>query len=439
MSTRIKRLFIFPAELPELPELPKLRRSDVLLASTIEQLIELKKRGLSTRVEDLWLVSGLPPDGCPRHVAKDVRDRLQSYRRFAGVTVELVVIGGEQVYVEALEQVLASRQPMRHDEGPHTRLRLQVLEAEELLGESKKIRALRRRIDALAGDVCPVLVVGPTGSGKELVAARLHERSGREGVFTSLNGAMLTPDLAESKLFGHIKGAFTGADRNKKGRIEEARDGTFFLDELFHVPASVQPKLLRAIAKADRGRIHIIPLGSTTEHPLEVRLVTAVQRHPLEGGERSPVRDDLYYRVAGEVLEVPPLVERLDDLELLVRHFAEGDVVIEPGVLDLLRQHPWPGNVRELKIVVGRATRRDPERITAANIRACLDPTARASTPVIAAPCDLERELAVIELHSRERAVERYGTQAEAAEQLQVNPKDWKRKMEKLREKVSGS
>lgn len=427
-----RRLFVYPEGLGENAlSSVECDPGDVLLASTREQKAVLTA---ASPAENVWL----SPASNPEDLAKHVRNKLLEFHRFTGLIVEIIVVEGAPKLVKALKTVLKAREPTTSLQGNNVAIRLKPSFADEFIGDTDVMHDLRSRIDAIAADICPILIVGPTGSGKELVAKRLHDKSGRTGPFTALNGAMLNPEFAESKLFGHVKGAFTGAMGDEPGRIEQAKDGTFFLDELFHVPTSVQPKLLRAIANADSGRLHIQPLGTTKERTLEIRLVTATQHHPLDTREKSSVRDDLYYRVAGEVLQVPPLVERLDDLATLTEYFAGGDVGIDSDAIDVLRGHSWPGNVRELKLVIKRALRRDPQRLTAPNIRESLDRPRYAARRTIEPPCDLRRELATIELQTRAAALQRYGTQAEAARHLQIRPTHWKADMDKLKEKVDG-
>ena len=200
-----------------------------------------------------------------------------------------------------------------------------------------------------------MLLTGESGTGKELVARRIHRRSRRAAKpFVAINCAALPETLAESELFGHERGAFTGADRQKIGRFEEASGGTLFLDEVGDLSAPVQAKLLRALEERVIRRV-----GGTRDIPVDIRLIAATNRNLTEGTFRS----DLYFRVAVVRLDLPPLRERLDDTPLIARRLlsllARKHGVAVPSLtdeaLDTLRTHAWPGNVRELRNVLERA------------------------------------------------------------------------------------
>lgn len=231
-----------------------------------------------------------------------------------------------------------------------------------LLGESEGIAEVRQRLELFAPLPYPVLLIGETGTGKELCARMLHEHGARDGALASINGAMLDPALASSDLFGHKKGAFTGADFDRKGRIREAEEGTFFLDELSSVPISAQSKLLRALQDAEQGLLHVTPVGGQRDdhEKLTIRFVSALQRDPLE---HEDIRADLYFRVAGLELSLPPLRERKDDALMLTEHFIEcmyerhgdGPNRIDKNVRRIFREYDWPGNVRELDQIIREA------------------------------------------------------------------------------------
>jgi transcriptional regulator with PAS, ATPase and Fis domain len=220
-----------------------------------------------------------------------------------------------------------------------------------LLGTSPAMRLATELINRYAATRLPILIVGPTGTGKELVARHIHARSGRPGRFVPVNCAALPREMAESLLFGHRRGAFSGAVESRQGYFECAHQGTLFLDELLCLPSDGQGKLLRAL---DTGEIQ--PLGEQAERFVEARVVAAVQDEVWTDLERGSLRSDLYQRVAGIVIVLPPLAERPEDIVPIARYFTEqSGRVLETGAVEVLTQYPWPGNVRELLQVIERA------------------------------------------------------------------------------------
>lgn len=208
-------------------------------------------------------------------------------------------------------------------------------------------------VSRLADSSSAVLITGETGTGKELVARALHdEGSRRQGPFIAVNCGAISPTLMESELFGHSKGSFTGADRDKKGLFEAADGGTLFLDEIGELPLELQPKLLRVLQEGE-----VLRLGDTRPRPIDVRVLTATARDVHADVEAKRFRDDLYYRLAVVEIHIPPLRERPDDIPMLVDSFLRRLAVregrpaprLDPGAVSLLQSHPWPGNVRELE------------------------------------------------------------------------------------------
>jgi len=205
----------------------------------------------------------------------------------------------------------------------------------------------------------PVLVLGETGTGKELIARALHRFGGRpEGPFVVVHCGAIPDPLLESELFGHRRGAFTDAVRDRRGALPAAHGGTIFLDEIGEISAAFQVKLLRVLEDGV-----VTPLGAEKAEAVDVRAVAATNRNLREMVTAGRFRQDLYYRLAGYEIRIPPLRERLSDLPALVEHFqrrAEKDLGLPPkagpsrGVLDRLAAHPWPGNVRELAHIVRR-------------------------------------------------------------------------------------
>jgi DNA-binding NtrC family response regulator len=194
-----------------------------------------------------------------------------------------------------------------------------------------------------------VLITGESGTGKELVARALHAASGR-ATFVAANCAAIPDSLLESELFGHEKGAFTGADREKPGLFESAHGGTLFLDEVAELPAALQPKLLRALEGGEIRRV-----GATRARTVDVRLVAATNRDLEREVADGRFRQDLFWRLNVLHIHLPPLRERPADVPLLARHFLGGRA-IAPDAMALLAAYPWPGNVRELRNAIERAT-----------------------------------------------------------------------------------
>ena len=226
-----------------------------------------------------------------------------------------------------------------------------------LIGQSEGIQKVRRTTDALAATDVDILILGETGTGKEVVAHALHARSGRKGPFVALNCGALPESVFESEMFGHEPGAFTGAVRRRIGKIEYASDGTLFLDEIEAMPLSLQVKLLRVLQERSVER-----LGSNASIPVNCRIVAASKTDLKRLSEQGGFRADLYYRLNVVSMELPPLRQRLNDIAPLMTYFLaqasrrfnrEAPVWNEQ---DLFRwQHyDWPGNVRELKAVAER-------------------------------------------------------------------------------------
>ncbi len=227
---------------------------------------------------------------------------------------------------------------------------------EGLIGDSPAMRRLRARIDSVAPTRAAVLILGESGTGKELVARALHAASRRRGPFVVLNCGAISPELAESELFGHERGAFTGAAGRRPGVFEEATSGTLFLDEIGELPIALQPKLLRVL---ETGVVRAV--GASGERRVDVRLVAATHRDLPAAVRCGAFRLDLYHRLAMVVLELPALRDRCEDLPLLARHFLKelapemGARDLSEAALDALGRYPWPGNVRELRNAIQRA------------------------------------------------------------------------------------
>ncbi len=218
--------------------------------------------------------------------------------------------------------------------------------ADVLIGESAVIRRLRATIGRVAPANISVLVEGPTGSGKELVAALLHRLSGRSGALVAFNVCAIADTMFEDALFGHVRGAYTGAGADIPGFLREAHAGTVFMDEIGGLPGVLQPKLLRAL---ETGVFR--PIGSSRDTRSDFRLVAASNEPIGQLVEGGRFRSDLAHRMSGIVLTLPSLDERREDIPPLVHHFAQGRPV-DPSGLRVLESRSWPGNVRELRQVI---------------------------------------------------------------------------------------
>jgi formate hydrogenlyase transcriptional activator len=230
---------------------------------------------------------------------------------------------------------------------------------EQIIGSSPALESVLAQVERVAPTDSTVLILGETGTGKELIAKAAHSLSARCGKpFVKLNCAAIPFDLLESELFGHERGAFTGAIAQKLGRFEMADQGTLFLDEIGDIPLALQPKLLRVLQEQEFER-----LGSGRTHKVNVRLVAATHRNLLEMVNQNQFRGDLYYRLNVFPIELPPLRERREDVVPLVMHYVEvfarrmGKRIdqVPAETLSAFEAYPWPGNVRELQNLIERA------------------------------------------------------------------------------------
>jgi len=233
------------------------------------------------------------------------------------------------------------------------------LKFEEIVGRSAALQRVLRQVEVVAPTDSGVLIQGETGTGKELIARAIHNLSSRrDQPFVKLNCAAIPSGLLESELFGHEKGAFTGAIMRKAGRFEVADKGTLFLDEVGDIPLELQPKLLRVLQEHEFER-----LGSTRTQQVDVRVIAATHRDLRQMGEEGKFRTDLFYRLHVFPLSVPPLRDRREDIPVLVRHYVEKYArrmnrrieTIPSHAMEVFANYPWPGNVRELQNFIERA------------------------------------------------------------------------------------
>ena len=260
--------------------------------------------------------------------------------------------------LDEVEHVLRLAVERRHLRRENRELRRRVGEIESLPGivtAGGAMAEVLSTVSRAAASSVPVLILGESGTGKELVARALHAASPRaSGPFLAVNGASLSPTLLESELFGHERGAFTGAERSRKGRFELASGGTFFLDEVGDLPPEAQVKLLRVLQEGTIERV-----GSAEPVPVDVRVVAATHRDLAAAVADGRFREDLYYRLAVVTVELPPLRQRRADIPLLVEHFRRkhqgNGKEFSREAMDLLVSYDYPGNVRELENIVQRS------------------------------------------------------------------------------------
>jgi len=280
---------------------------------------------------------GLPADPSITHVADSGPAGLEDLQR----TLELL---GRQVEMQGAGEALRKAPPVLTQLG-------------RLVGSSSQMQHVYKIIGKTANHTYPVLILGESGTGKELVARCIHDIGRKDRPFVPVDCSALTPSLIETELFGHVKGAFTGALNAKQGLLESASGGTVFLDEIGNVPVDLQAKLLRAIQEKE-----IKPVGSNTRVRTNARIIAATNRD-LEAAIRDgSFRQDLFFRLNVVTLRVPPLRDRVEDIPSLVEHFLDkfsreegGPKKVSQEVMKRFQRYQWPGNVRELENAIERA------------------------------------------------------------------------------------
>jgi len=305
-----------------------------------------------------------------------------------------------------------------------------------IIGRSPKMLEVYKAIGRVAASNVSVLITGASGTGKELVARAIHQHSKRKDQpFTPVNCGSFTETILESELFGHEKGAFTGAASAHRGLVEASDGGTLFLDEITETTLSFQVKLLRVIQEQQVRRV-----GSNKYTPVDVRMLAASNRDLAQLLKRSQFREDLYYRLAVVRIDLPSLDERRDDIPLLVRHFLRRfneknglGVTIDPAAVQLLQQMQWPGNVRELENTVNRLAIFAPTgEITLADVEGeaqRLPQSEEAPVPASAAP---DRLLELERQHILQILKQTGGNRSEAARRLGIERKTLYRKALRL-------
>lgn len=248
-----------------------------------------------------------------------------------------------------LDEIWVSHSQLKHDRPVEDRNR-------RLIGDSVEMRQIRSLIERVAPSMATVLITGESGTGKEIIAQRIHALSGRSGPFVAINCGAIPDHLLESELFGHERGAFTGAVAARSGRFEMAHGGTIFLDEIGEMPTAMQVKLLRVLQERVVERV-----GGTASTPVDIRVVAATHRNLQKRIDEGRFREDLYYRLSVFPIDVPPLRNRVDDIrplvdEIIGRVYRSHGVSlhIEEPALQVLCAYEWPGNVRELANLIER-------------------------------------------------------------------------------------
>jgi DNA-binding NtrC family response regulator len=331
---------------------------------------------------------------------------------------------GTEEFLHAIERALNESRARRESAAL---LRTAPATPPGFIGVSRAMQDVFRLIDRAARSPHTVLITGESGTGKELVARALHQASGR-GAFVAANCAAFPEALLESELFGHEKGAFTGADQARTGLFEAAHRGTLFLDEIAELPPALQPKLLRALEHGEIRRV-----GSTQTRSVDVRLIAATNRDLEQEVRDARFREDLFWRLNVLLIQLPPLRERVADIPLLVRHFL-GNRAIANDAIMLLAAYPWPGNVRELRNAIERAvTLSTTPEIRATDLPPRIQEAGRTATLV----SDASRRQATLRDLEREYILEILrqvgGNKSRAAEILGLDRKTLYRKLDEYR------
>ena len=260
----------------------------------------------------------------------------------------------------------------KHLTKENVRLKKKIAKKYDIIGGASSIKKVLELINKVAPTQARILITGHNGTGKELVAHQIHQKSDRHQFpLIEVNCAAIPSELIESELFGHLKGAFTSAIKDRKGKFEAASQGTLFLDEIGDLSLSAQAKVLRALQESKVQRV-----GSDKDISVDVRILAATNKNLKKEIEEGNFREDLYHRLAVILIEVPSLAERTDDIPLLADHFisqiAKKDGMpakkMEPAAMNLLKQYPWSGNVRELRNVIERLMILGDDPITKKNI-----------------------------------------------------------------------
>ena len=328
----------------------------------------------------------------------------------------------------AVERCLAHRLAWHERTVSASKPRPEARHTSDMIGASDTMKEIQRVIERVAPTPAPILIEGETGAGKELVAAAIHRCSGRRGQFVAVNCVAIAPELFESELFGHTKGAFTGAHQAREGLFIAARGGTLFLDEISEMPLAMQAKLLRTLEN-----MRVRPVGADQEVAVDVRLVTATNRDLSAAVRRGQFREDLYFRLNVIMLHVPSLREHVADIPQLLEYFSHkladelglAPHAFTPEQVARLQSYVWPGNVRELRNIVERTLLLG--RLPWESIGQTQPPTSAATTIT---PLPSDWTLEQVEQYHMLRVLScTHGNKSEAARRLGISRKTLERKL----------
>lgn len=339
---------------------------DVLTASSGEDALAITKEHLPDIVFlDVWLpeMDGIETLSRLKEIDADIPVIMISGHGNIEIAVKATRLGAYDFLEKPLsleKVIITAKRALERKilEEENRSLKENIIKKCRLIGDSEKILALRQQIEMAAQSNSRVLILGESGTGKELVARLLHEKSHRaSGPFVEVNCAAIPQELIESELFGHEKGAFTGATERKSGKFELADRGTLFLDEIGDMTLQTQAKVLRVIETQAFQKV-----GGSKNIKVDVRIIAATNKNLVEEVKNGNFREDLYFRLNVIPIIVPPLKERRDDIPLLIKHFIElfasengiRQKEITPDVVKTFQDHDWPGNIRELKNAVER-------------------------------------------------------------------------------------
>lgn len=390
---------------------------------------------------DVVLCDLMLPDGSGLDLLREVKPRKEN-TSFVMITaftstrsaVEALKAGAfdyiaKPFDIEELKIIVrkAAKQQALEEENLHLRSALEErFTFANIIGKSSRMQEIFAIVSRIARTASTVLITGESGTGKELIARAIHYHSGRKGKFVSINCGALPENLLESELFGHEKGAFTGAIREKKGLFQEANSGTIFLDEIGEMSLGMQIKLLRVLQERSVRKV-----GGNVEEPVDVRVIAATNRDLADSIQKGTFREDLFYRINVIPIALPALRQRKEDIPLLVEHFAQKfcsaqSVPVKKISVDAMRmleKYSWPGNVRELENVIERCVALDPSGvITTRTLPETLLIGGAAVGDAFELPeegLDLEKHLESIGKYLMLKALERCnGVQTQAAELL---------------------